>query len=215
MPLFLTIRGPGLARRAGVRYGGVMGTDVATIDADVAESEIERRAECDSLTDADRTALRRAKALRDGLAKGRSISDIAREDGTISRSVLSRFANTELYLACVRILSKPTSTLDREEDTVAVAKAKHLLALTLPDAVEYLRSCLEKDVTTGKPADPGLAQWATQEILKLGALKTDGASMAGTAVITAEAMKTLLGAIRGDDRKREPTVTITVEPTHA
>jgi AraC-like DNA-binding protein len=192
-----------------------MGTELVPTDETVDEHEIERRAGCQSLTDSDRTALRRAKAIHAGLARNLSISDIAREMGTVSRSVLSRFAGSELYLACVRILSKDATILNHEDADAAILKAKHLLAVTLPDAVEYLRSCLAKDVTTGKPEDPGLAQWATQELLKLGALKTDGASMVGTAIITAEAMQTLLGAIRGDDKKRETHVTVTVEPTHA
>lgn len=191
------------------------GTEVATIEAldtppaEPVEHEIERRAACDSLNEGDKVALRRARALKEALDAGKSIADAARELGDVSRSVLSRFANTDHYHACLRVLARPKSVLHAEEAESALNRARHLLALTLPDAVEYLRSCLAKDPVTGKPTDTGLAQWATQELLKLGALKQDGANGAAGAVITPEAMRVLLGAIRGDDKKRETAVTVT------
>jgi hypothetical protein len=196
-----------------------MGTEIVPIEDDeavIVEHEIERRDVAGALSARDRLILKRAKAIRDSRISGKSISDTARDLGDCTRSVLTKLiADTPLYDACLRILSKTNNVVSHEEAETAVATAKQLLAITLPSAVQYLRSCLELDPTTGKPVDMGLAQWATQELLKLGALKTDGASMAGTAIITAEAMRTLLGAIRGDDKKRETTVTVTVEPTNA
>lgn len=196
-----------------------MGTEIVPMEDDeviIVEHEIERREASGALSARDRLILKRAKAIRDAKISGKSMSDAARELGDCTRSVLTKLAADEaLYDACLRILGKTNNVVNHEEAETAVATAKQLLALTLPSAVQYLRSCLELDPTTGKPVDMGLAQWATQELLKLGALKTDGASMAGTAIITAEAMRTLLGAIRGDDKKRETTVTVTVEPTNA
>jgi len=187
------------------------GTEVATspTEPDVVEHEIERRYACESLNEGDKQALRRAKVLNETLKAGQTIAEAARALGDISRSALSRFANSDLYPACLRILARPKDVLQAEEAESAISRAKHILALTLPKAVEYLRSCLENDVTTGRPADDSLAQWATQELLKLGALKQDGAVAGAGAVITPEAMRVLLGAIRGDDKKREGAVTVT------
>lgn len=205
----------GVAPFACVTYGKVVnedaGTEVATPEAPSApvEHEIERRAACDSLNEGDKVALRRSKAVNEALTAGKTIADAARELGDVSRSVLSRLYDTDLYRACLRVLARPRNVLQAEEAESALNRARHLLALTLPDAVEYLRSCLAKDPATGKPADTGLAQWATQELLKMGALKQDGANGAVGAVITPEAMRVLLGAIRGDDKKRESAVTVT------
>lgn len=193
-----------------------MSTELALPDDEdvaIVEHEIERRATAGSLSARDRIVLKRAKAIRDAKIKGWSMNEAARDLGDCTRSVLTKIiADEPLYDACLRILAQTNNVVSHEEAENALATAKQLLAITMPSAVHYLRSCLELDPTTGKPVDMGLAQWATQELLKLGALKTDGASMAGTAIITAEAMRTLLGAIRGDDKKRETAVTVTVNP---
>lgn len=185
---------------------------VATAEA-VVEHEIERRNRAGNLTAPDRNFLRRSRIVREQRADGLSYEKICREFLTdVDRAGLSRYVNSPLHAACLRIIDGPISLIDKEDAEDALKRAKHLLAMTLPDAVEYLRTCLWKDPSTGKPMDQGLAQWATQEVLKLGALKSEGAHQGAQVVLTAEAMRTLLGAIKGDDAKRAPSVTVTVTP---
>lgn len=186
---------------------GVVSTAVAV------EHEVERRHRLGQLTAPDREFLRRSKILREKRADGLSYGAITREFITdIDRAALSKYANSPLHEACLRVLDGPVSIIDKEDAEMALKRAKHLAAITLPEAVEFLQLCLQKDPTTGRPADAGLAQWATQELLKLGALKVESAHTGAQVVLTAEAMRTLLGAIKGDDEKRAPQVTVTVTP---
>jgi hypothetical protein len=176
-------------------------------------SEIERRNACGSLSEIDRSLLRRSRLIRERVPLGATVADLSRELGDITRTALSRYINSPLHEACCRILDQPNDALSMSDAETAIRNAKQLVAMTLPEAVAYLRQCLEKDVATGYVRDHAQAMWATQELLKLGALKTGDSSTGGGVTITGEAMRALLGAIRGDDKARGMTATVTVVPT--
>lgn len=176
------------------------------------QTELEIRAARGDLTFGDQRCLQHAKAARDGLAAGKTIAAIAAELGDISRSSLTRFIGSAKFKGALRVIESGglATRADVDEET-ALETARRTLAGTLPDALDFLIYCFKRDEE--KPSRPykdeGLAQWATERLLKSTGL-TDPKVNGGAApaiVVTAEAMQVMLGAIRGDDSVREKDVT--------
>lgn len=180
------------------------------LENDAARAGIEDRAATGTLTAEDYRTLRHARAVRDGLREQKSIARIAEELGDISRSALSRFRESARYADALRVLDGPTAAAKKDaidEDT-AVAAARLALAGRLKDAVEFLDHCFRRDEEKpGRPyLDDGLAQWGTQLAFKAAGMldgPKNGAANAGALVVTAEAMRVMLGAVHRDDKIRE------------
>lgn len=187
-------------------------------DAAAPKHELEVCAAAGTLTFQQRQLIQRAKALRDGMKQGKPVATIATELGDVSRSVLSRYLGSELYHAALRASEVVPAERKLTEDE-AIELARKTLANTLPEAMGFIAHAFRRD--EDKPARPyvdeGLAQWATALLLKASGL-ADPANNGGAKapiVITADAMHVMLGAIRGDDKKREalplPSVTATAD----
>lgn len=182
--------------------------------------ELEVRAAAGALTEDDRRWIRRAKLLRGGMLAGRSVGSIATELGDVTRPRLARYLDSPAYHAALRAAEIVPAARELTEEE-AIEAARKYLSNQLPEAVDFIKSCFERDETKlGRPyLDAGNAQWATQVLLKAAGIGEKGSVAAAAPVmITADAMRVMLGAIRGDDEMREqralplPSVTVTVEP---
>lgn len=178
-----------------------MGDVKSTTETAPAASELELRAERGELTPLDTQRIEWAKALQAGAPDGKPIAEIARALG-VQRSTLSRFAGSPVYAQCVALLAKPALLVAKADAQRAVDNARNRMSEALALGVDYFIGCFEKAEDGATYKDEGKAMWATQQ-LKLGDMLAGDNANKGQIIVTDEAMRALIGAIRHDDAVRE------------
>ena len=161
-----------------------------------------------ALTPADRQRLTLAKAIREARAQGMSMRALARTLGLTENSVLG-FAARGICTAALHWLAEKEHTPGDKARAEREAAERDEIESLGPHAITFLRDAFRREEKrhpeTGEPVsewvDPGLAMWATGEIIKTRGWNQPRGAGARVVNINIQMKDRVLGSILDDEEK--------------